>query len=100
MDELNEKKEPTSAEPEESPEEATREQHDGEYTGMPRARAAFLKVLPMLIVLACTGLFMWGIKAVIGVFYAPHDEVYYRTVGENEYTIVKCFQNPSSYFYI
>ena len=67
---------------------------------MPRARAAFLKILPMLIVLACTGLFMWGIKAVIGVFYAPHDEVYYRTVGENEYTIVKCFQNPSSYFYI
>ena len=56
MDELNEKKEPTSAEPEESPEEATREQHDGEYTGMPRARAAFLKILPMLIVLACTGL--------------------------------------------
>ncbi len=100
MDELNEKKEPTSAVPEESPEEATREQHDGEYTGMPRARAAFLKILPMLIVLACTGLFMWGIKAVIGVFYAPHDEVYYRTVGENEYTIVKCFQNPSSYFYI
>ena len=60
MDELNEKKEPT-AEPEESPAEAAEEQHDGEYTGMPRARAAFLKILPMLIVLACTGLFMWGI---------------------------------------
>lgn len=71
-----------------------------EYAGMSKAKAAFFKILPMLIVLACTGLFMWGIKAVISVFFAPSDEVYYRTVGENDYTIVKCYQNPSSYIYI
>jgi len=53
---------------------------DGEYSGMPKWKAALLKCLPMLIVLVCTGLFIWGIKA--------------------DYTRVKCLQTPSSYFYI
>lgn len=101
MDELNEKNDLPTEEENTAPEaDNSADVQDGEYTGMSKAKAAFLKLLPMLIVLACTGLFMWGIKAVIGVFYAPHDEVYYRTVGEEKYTIVKCYQNPSSYFYV
>ena len=75
-------------------------EHDGEYTGMSKGKAAFLKILPMLIVLVCTGLFMWGIKFVIGIFYAPHDEVFTKRDGDVTYTIVKCYQNPSSYFYV
>lgn len=102
MDELKDTKNtPEPEEPETSPEVIdTPEEADGEYTGMSKKKAAFLKVLPMLIVIACTGLFAWGIKAVIGVFYAPHDEIFTKTDGENQYTIVKCYQNPSSYFYI
>ena len=67
---------------------------------MSKGKAAFLKILPMLIVLVCTGLFMWGIKFVIGIFYAPHDEVFTKRDGDVTYTIVKCYQNPSSYFYV
>ena len=67
---------------------------------MSKGKAAFLKILPMLIVLVCTGLFMWGIKFVIGIFYAPHDEVFTKRDGDITYTIVKCYQNPSSYFYV
>ncbi len=81
-------------------EELTKQENDGEYTGMSKKKAAFLKLLPMLIVLACTGLFVWGIKTVIGIFYAPHDEVYTMTDGDDKYTVVKCYQNPASYFYI
>ena len=73
---------------------------DGEYTGMSKAKAAFLKCLPMIIVLVCTGLFVWGVKFVIGIFYKPHDEVFTKTDGGTEYTVVKCYQNPSSYFYV
>ena len=43
---------------------------------------------------------MWGIKFVIGIFYAPHDEVFTKRDGDVTYTIVKCYQNPSSYFYV
>lgn len=71
-----------------------------DYSGMPKWKAAFLKCLPMIIVLVCTGLFMWGIKAVIGIFYAPHDEVFTKENGDEKYVVVKCFQNPSSYFYV
>lgn len=73
---------------------------DGEYTGMSKKKAAFLKCLPMLIVLVCTGLFMWGIKTVIGIFYKPHDELFTKQDGETVYTVVKCYQNPASYFYV
>ena len=57
MDELKETK--TTPEENETPAEITETaepQADGEYTGMSKKKAAFLKVLPMLIVLACTGL--------------------------------------------
>lgn len=73
---------------------------DGEYTGMSKGKAVFLKLLPMLIVLVCTGLFMWGIKFVIGIFYKPHDEVFTKTDGDVTYTIVQCTQTPSTYFYV
>lgn len=73
---------------------------DGEYTGMSKWKAALLKCLPLIIVLVCTGLFMWGIKAVIGIFYEPHDEVFVKENGNEKYVVVKCFQNPSSYFYV
>ena len=36
----------------------------------------------------------------IGIFYAPHDEVFTKRDGDVTYTIVKCYQNPSSYFYV
>lgn len=71
-----------------------------EYEGMPKWKASFLKVLPLLITLACVGLFAWGIKTVIGIFYAPGDTVYQREIDGEKFTIVQCYQNPSSHFYI
>ena len=71
-----------------------------DYSGMSKAKAAFLKCLPMIIVLVCTGIFMWGIKAVIGIFYAPHDEVFTKENGGEKYVVVQCTQTPSSYFYV
>lgn len=75
-------------------------ENDSEYTGMSKGKAMLLKLLPMLIVLVSTGLFMWGIKFVIGIFYKPHDTVFTKTDGEITYTIVQCEQKPSNYFYI
>ena len=43
---------------------------------MSKAKEMFLKILPMLIVLVSTGLFMFAIKFVIGIFYEPKDSVY------------------------
>ena len=81
--------------------ENTQSAADGEeYPELSKPKAALLKCLPLMIVLVCTGLFMWGIKAVIGVFYAPHDEVFVKESGAEKYVVVKCFQNPSSYFYV
>ena len=71
-----------------------------EYEGMPKWKSNLIKVLPLLITLACVGLFAWGIKTVIGIFYAPSDTVYQRETGGEKFTIVQCFQNPSSHFYI
>ncbi len=96
MDENKEQN--NAAEQENSPAETA--ESDGEYTGMSKGKAVFLKLLPMLIVLVSTGVFMWGIKFVIGIFYKPHDEVFTKTDGDITYTIVKCTQAPSSYFYI
>lgn len=105
MDELketNSSNEETQADrPEEvSAEDKENESPDGEYTGMSKGKAAFLKCLPMIIVLVCTGLFVFGVKFVIGIFYKPHDEVFTKTDGDTVYTVVKCYQNPSSYFYV
>lgn len=94
MDEINEASESVEIQDTEISEQ------DGEYTGMPKWKAAILKCLPMLIVLVCTGLFIFGIKTVISIFYAPHDELYSVTDGDRDYTVVKCYQNPSSYFYV
>lgn len=99
-EQLPEITEVTAQESPAEPEKTAKPEHDGEYTGMSKGKAAFLKILPMLIVLVCTGLFMWGIKFVIGIFYAPHDEVFTKRDGDVTYTIVKCYQNPSSYFYV
>lgn len=99
MNELKKNKEKTEITEKTEPEEIT-VPADGEYTGMPKWKTAILKCLPLIIVLVCTGLFMWGIKAVIGIFYAPHDEVFVKENGDEKYVVVKCFQNPSSYFYV
>lgn len=99
MDELKKTENNTEITEKNEPEEIT-VPADGEYTGMSKFKAGFLKCLPLIIVLACTGLFMWGIKAVIGIFYAPHDEVFTKQYGDEKYVVVKCFQNPSSYFYV
>ena len=73
---------------------------DGEviedYQGMSKFKAAFLKCLPMLIVIACVGLFALGVKWIAGTFYAPKDTVYEK----DGFQIVHCYQTPSSYYYI
>ena len=96
----NKNKEEIQAEETAEPEQTTAAEPDGEYTGMSKRKAMLLKCLPMLIVLACTGLFMWGIKFVIGIFYNPQDELFTKTCGSEEYVVVKCFQNPTTYFYV
>lgn len=67
---------------------------------MSKAKELFLKCLPMLIVLVSTGLFMFLIKFVIGIFYAPKDTVTEVEYAGSEFTVVQCYQNPSSYYYI
>ena len=92
MDELNETKNTAEAtEPESS---------EREYSGMSRGKAAFIKLLPMLIVLASTGLFMWGIKFVIGIFYAPHDEVFAKEYGSEKYTVVQCTTGQKNEYFL
>ncbi len=71
-----------------------------EYEGMSKIKAGFLKCLPMLIVLACVGLFTLGVKWLIGVFYAPKDTVYHKTYEDEGFTVVHCYQNPSSHYYV
>ncbi len=67
---------------------------------MSKIKEYFLKCLPMLIVLASTGVFMFAIKLVIGIFYEPKDTVYEKTYGEESFVVVQCYQNPSSMFYV
>lgn len=63
-------------------------------------KSYFLKVLPMLIVLVSTGIFMFLIKLVIGIFYAPRDTVYIKEYGEEKYTVIQCYQTPASHYYL
>lgn len=63
-------------------------------------KSYFLKVLPMLIVLVSTGIFMFLIKLVIGIFYAPKDTVYVKEYGEEKYTVIQCYQTPASHYYL
>ena len=67
---------------------------------MSKFKENFLKCLPMLIVLASIGLFTLGAKWIVNTFYAPEDTVYSKTYGEESCTVVGCFQNPSTTFYI
>ena len=60
----------------------------------------FLKCLPMLIVLVSTGIFIFAIKFVIGIFYAPKDTVYVKDNGNEKFTVIQCYQNPSSHYYL
>ena len=103
MDELNKNKDTEETEGNTEVVEAEAPAEEAvieDYSGMPKWKAAFLKCLPMIIVLVCTGLFMWGIKVVIGIFYAPHDEVFIKENGDEKYVVVQCTQTPSSYFYV
>ncbi len=65
-----------------------------------KLKNAFLKCLPMLIVLVSTGIFIFAIKFVIGIFYEPKDTVYTKEYGEERFTVVHCYQNPSSHYYL
>lgn len=65
-----------------------------------KIKSAFIKCLPLLIVLVSTGIFMFAIKFVIGLFYEPKDTVY-RTDFEGErFTVIQCYQRPSSHYYL
>ncbi len=65
-----------------------------------KAKSAFLKCLPMLIVLVSTGIFIFAIKFVNGIFYEPKDTVYTKEYGEEKFTVVHCYQNPASHYYL
>ena len=65
-----------------------------------KIKNAFIKCLPLLIVLVSTGVFMFAIKFVIGLFYAPKDTVYTKEYGDEKFTVIQCYQNPSSHYYL
>lgn len=65
-----------------------------------KIKNAFIKCLPLLIVLVSTGVFMFAIKFVIGLFYAPKDTVYIKEYGGEKFTVIQCYQNPSSHYYL
>ena len=65
-----------------------------------KVKSAFLKCLPLLIVLVSTGIFIFAIKFVIGIFYEPKDTVYKTEYGGERFTVIKCTQSSSSSFYL
>ena len=65
-----------------------------------KLKLAFLKCLPMLIVLVSTGIFIFAIKFVIGIFYEPKDTVYKTEHGDERFTVIQCAQSSSSSFYL
>lgn len=67
---------------------------------MSKAKDLFLKCLPMLIVLVSTGIFMFLIKFVIGIFYEPKDTVTKVEYSGEKFTVVQCYQRPSSHYYV
>ncbi len=71
-----------------------------EFEGMPTWKANILRAIPLVITLACIGLFALGVKLVAGIFYQPEDTLYERTDGETVYAVVHCYQNPSNTYYI
>ena len=67
---------------------------------MSKFKSAFIKCLPLLIVLVSTGIFMFAVKLVIGIFYAPKDTVYIKEYGDDKFTVIQCYQNPASHYYL
>ena len=65
-----------------------------------KAKLAFLKCLPMLIVLVSTGIFIIAIKFVIGIFYEPKDAVYKTEYNGERFTVIQCTQSSSNSFYL
>ena len=65
-----------------------------------KVKSAFLKCLPMLIVLVSTGIFIFAIKFVIGIFYEPKDTVYQKEYGDEKFTVIQCYQRPASHYYL
>lgn len=65
-----------------------------------KIKGLFMKCLPMLIVLVSTGVFMFAIKLVIGIFYAPKDTVYHKENGGESFTVIQCYQTPASHYYL
>ncbi len=65
-----------------------------------KIKGAFVKCLPMLIVLVSTGIFIFAIKFVIGIFYEPKDTVYVKEFGEEKFTVIQCYQRPASHYYL
>lgn len=65
-----------------------------------KVKSAFLKCLPMLIVLVSTVIFIFAIKLVVGIFYAPKDTVYRTEYGGERFTVIQCTQSSSSSFYL
>ena len=43
---------------------------------------------------------MFAIKFVIGIFYAPKDTVYIKEYGGDKFTVIQCYQNPASHYYL
>lgn len=54
----------------------------------------------MLIVLVSTGIFIFAVKFVIGIFYEPKDTVYQKEYGDERFTVIQCYQNPASHYYL
>lgn len=67
---------------------------------MSKFKQGLIKCLPLLIVLVSTGIFIFAIKLVIGIFYEPKDTVYYKENGEEKFVVIQCYQNPSSHYYV
>lgn len=67
---------------------------------MSKFKQAFIKCLPLLIVLVSTGIFVFLIKWVIGIFYEPKDTVYVKENGDERFVVIQCYQNPSSHYYL
>lgn len=65
-----------------------------------KLKGAFLKCLPLLIVLVSTGIFIFAIKFVIGIFYEPKDTAYIKEYGGEKYVVVHCYQNSASRYYL
>ena len=65
-----------------------------------KIKGAFLKCLPMLIVLVSTGIFIFAVKFVIGIFYEPKDTVYSKEYGGESFIVIQCYQRPASHYYL